>query len=281
MNDNVPQLFPMPREHPLDPLPALAKMQAESPIGRVRLYRGDEAWVVTSYAECIRLLNLPSLSADFRTPGYPIVHRTHAEFAPGLLQHMDPPEHNTYRRMLAPEFSVKRVERLRSQVTAVVGELFDDMMAAGPGVDMIDTLAIAAPALMICTLLGIPYDQRDYFVSLADKFLGGQTSTEEAVRANHELRALIRNVIRAKRGGTDDDLLSRVVHDYVQTGDLEEERLVGLAELLLIGGFDTTSNMIGLGTVALLEYPDQFAALCDDPSLALSFHDGWVPERCA
>jgi cytochrome P450 len=264
---NVPPLFPMPRDYPLDPPPALARMQAESPVGRVRLFRGDEAWVVTSYAECYRLLRLPSLSVDFRTPGYPVVHQTHAKFAPEILSHIDPPEHNKYRRMLAAEFTVKRVERLRPQVTAVVEEQFDRMIAAGPGVDMMEALALPAPALMICTMLGVPYEQRDYFVGLADTFLGGHAPVEEAVRANQELRNLIRDLIRAKRDGSDDDLLTRVTRDYVATGELEEEQFVALVEGVLIAGFHTTSSMIGLGAIALLENPDQFAELREDLSL--------------
>jgi cytochrome P450 len=267
MVDEVP-LFPMCRGYPLDPPPELARMQAESPIGRVRLYHGGEAWIITSYAECWRLLREPSLSVDFKTPGYPIVHPTHAKFAPEILSHIDPPEHGKYRRMLAPEFTAKRIERLHSQVTTIVDELFDAMIAAGPGVDMVQALALPAPALMICTILGVPYDQRDHFVHLADTFLSGHASVDDALRAHHELRELLRNVIRAKASANEDDLLSRVRQSYVETGELEEERLVGLAAGLLIGGYHTTSSMIALGTVALLENPDQFAELRDDPGLA-------------
>jgi len=251
----------------LDPPPALAEMQAVSPIGRVRLFRGDEAWVVTTYDECLRLLRLPSLSVDFQSPGYPVVHATHAEFAPGILTHIDPPDHDKYRRMLAAEFGVKRVGRLREQVTAVVHDLFDETMAAGPGVDMMESLALPAPALMICTLLGVPYEERDNFVRLAETFLGGQASIEEARRANEGLRALLQSAISSKREVSGDDLFSRVLHDYVDTGELEEETLIGMAEGVLIAGFHTTSSMIGLGTVALLENPDQFALLREDPEL--------------
>jgi cytochrome P450 len=269
MDDTAPPLFPMPRGYPLDPPPALARLQADGPIGRIRLYRGDEAWVVLSYAECMRLLRLPGMSADFRTPGYPVVHPTHAEFAPGLLQHLDPPEHDVYRRMLAPEFIAKNIERLRPQVTDLVGRLLDEMMAAGPGADLAGALADSVPALVAWTLLGVGHEDRDYFVHCIDQFLGGAAEPAEAVRAQDGLKSLLRTVIRAKRGGSDDDLLSRVAHSYVDTGELDEEMLVSFALLLLTAGFDTTSNMIGLGTVALLENPGQFAALRDDPGLAV------------
>jgi cytochrome P450 len=263
----APPLFPMVRTSPLDPPPELAEMQRHGPVGRIRLYGGEEAWVVLSYDACRRVLRSPDFSADFASPGYPRVHPTLTHFAAGQLNHMDPPEHDTYRRMLAPEFMVKRVEQLRIVLSDMVEELIDGMMAAGRGVDMINAMAISVPARVTCSLLGVPYSKRDFFVGCADQFLGGKASPDEVAAGRAGLRGLLREMIRAKRDNGDEDLLSRVVHDYVETGELEEEQLVGFAELLLGAGFDTTANMIGLGTLALLEHPDQFAALRDDQTL--------------
>jgi hypothetical protein len=255
------------RTGPLDPPPELAEMQRHAPVGRISLYAGEEAWVVLGYDACRRVLRSPAFSADFRSPGYPRVHPTLTHFAAGQLNHMDPPEHDTYRRMLAPEFMVKRIEQLRSAVADMVEKLIDGMVAAGRGVEMINAMAISVPALVTCSLLGVPYDKRDFFVACVDQFLGGQASPDEVAAGRADLRGLLREMIRAKRDNGDDDLLSRVVHDYVETGELEEEQLVGFAELLLAAGFDTTSNMIGLGILALLQHPDQLAALRDDQTL--------------
>jgi cytochrome P450 len=255
------------RPGPLDPPPELAEMQRHAPVGRISLYTGEEAWVVLGYDACRRVLRSPAFSADFRSPGYPRVHPTLTHFAAGQLNHMDPPEHDTYRRMLAPEFMVKRIEQLRSAVSDMVEKLIDGMVAAGRGVEMINAMAISVPALVTCSLLGVPYDKRDFFVACVDQFLGGKASPDEVAAGRADLRGLLREMIRAKRDNGDDDLLSRVVHDYVETGELEEEQLVGFAELLLAAGFDTTSNMIGLGILALLEHPDQLAALRDDQTL--------------
>jgi cytochrome P450 len=263
----APPLFPMARTAPLDPPPELAEMQRDAPVGRIRLYGGQEAWVVLSYDACRRVLRSPDFSADFRSPGYPRVHPTLTHFAAGQLNHMDPPEHDTYRRMLAPEFIVKRIEQLRPAVSGMVEELIDGLVAAGPGVDMINAMAISVPALVTCSLLGVPYGKRDFFVGCVDQFLGGKASPDEVAAGRTSLRGLLREMIRAKHDNGDEDLLSRVIHEYVETGELEEEQLVGFAELLLAAGFDTTSNMIGLGTLALLEHPDQFAALRDDQTL--------------
>lgn len=269
MSVAAPPLFPMARDRtaPLDPPPELAEMQRQTSVGRISLYGGEEARVVLGYDACRRILRSPAFSADFRSPGYPRVHPTLSHFAAGQLNHMDPPEHDIYRRMLAPEFMVKRIEQLRTTVSDMVDKLIDDMMAAGPGVDMVDALAISVPALVTCSLLGVPYNKRDFFVGCVDKFLGGEVSPDEVAAGRADLRGLLRDMIRAKRDNSDDDLLSRVVHDYVETGELQEEQLVGFAELLLAAGFDTTSNMIALGTVALLEHPDQLASLRDEQKL--------------
>jgi cytochrome P450 len=218
----------------------------------------------------MRLLRRPDLSSDMSSPGFPIVDPTHAKWNAGFLR-MDPPEHDVYRRMLAPEFSVKKVERLRVQITESVDRLFDEMMAAGPGVDLVDALGISVPALVICALLGVPYQHREYFVECVDTFLGGGSAEPaESQRAQNEINELLHNVIRTKRSSPEDDLLSRLVCDYVDTGQLTEDMLVSIALLILGAGFDTTTNMIGLGTVALLENPEQYAALRSDPSLVVA-----------
>ena len=268
----APPLYPMPRDRraPLDPPPALAGMQRQAPIGRIRLFGGEEAWVVLGYDACRRVLRSPAFSADFQSPGYPRVHPTLSHFAAGQLNHMDPPEHDVYRRMLAPEFTVKRIDQLKSAISDSVEKLIDAMVAAGPGVDMVEALALPVPALVTCSLLGVPYDKRDYFVSCVDQFLGGKASPEQVAAGRSSLRGLLREMIRAKRDNGDEDLLSRVIHEYVETGQLEEEQLVGFAELLLAAGFDTTTNMISLGTLALLEHPDQLAVLRSDQTIMSS-----------
>jgi cytochrome P450 len=258
----------MARTTQLDPPPALAEMQRKGPVGRIRLFGGEEAWAVLGYDASRQVLRSPDFSADFQSPGFPRVHPTLTHFATGQLNHMDPPEHDIYRRMLAPEFIVKRIEELRSAVSDMVEELIDGMVAAGRGVDLVDSMAISVPALVTCSLLGVPYGEREFFVGCVDQFLGGKASADEVAAGRASLRGLLREMIRAKRTNGDEDLLSRVIHEYVEPGELAEEQLVGFAELLLAAGFDTTSNMIGLGTLALLEHPDQLAALREDQTLA-------------
>lgn len=266
--------FPPPRVDPLDVPPLLLELQRTKPITRVRLYDGDEAWLVTRYEDARVLLRDDAFSADAGKPGYPRVHPTLSHFTSGQLNHMDPPEHDVYRRMLAPEFIVKRVEALRPAIVASVEELIGAMLAKGPVVDLVEMLGIPVPALVTCTLLGVPYEKRDYFVSCVDTFLGGHSTKEQVMAGRAQLRAFLAELIEKRAGAPGEDLLSRVITDHVKTGNLTAEQLVGFAELLLTAGFDTTHNMIGLGTLTLLRNPDQLALLKADPPLV----DGAVEE---
>lgn len=100
---NALPLFPPPRDSPLDP-PLLLELQQIEPVARVRLFDGGEAWLVTRFEDSRVLLKSDAFSADPGKPGYPRVHRTHSHFTSwGQLNHMDPPERDVYRRMLAPE----------------------------------------------------------------------------------------------------------------------------------------------------------------------------------
>jgi len=258
-------VFPSPRDFPLDPPPLLRELQATTPIGRVRLYAGDEAWLVTGYHTAKTLLRDESFSADAGRAGYPRVHPTLTHFTSGQLNHMDAPEHDVYRRMLAPEFIVKRVEALRPAIDKSVDELIYAMIEKGPEADLVDALSLPVPALVICSLLGVPYSERDYFVRCAETFLGGQSSLDEVMDARRSIQSFLAELVEQRIASPGEDLLSRVVTQHVQPGNLSTAQLVGFAELLLTAGFDTTHNTIALGVVTLLQNPDQLALLRQDP----------------
>lgn len=263
-------MFPPPREYPLDPPPILRELQDAGPIARVRTYDGGHAWLISGYEVSKELLRDETFSADAGRPGYPRVHPTLTHFTSGQLNHMDSPEHELYRKMLAPEFIVKRVEALRPEIETSVNHLIDEMLAGGSTADLVADFSLPVPALVICTLVGVPYSERDYFVQCAETFLGGHSTLEEVMAARASIQSYLADLIEQRRTKPGDDLLSRVVAQHVLTGHLTAEQLVGFAELLLAAGFDTTHNTIALGVVALLENPDQLALLKQDPTLVNS-----------
>jgi cytochrome P450 len=259
--------FPMPRESPFDPPPQILELLAHEPIAMVKLWNGDESWVVTRYDDVKAVLTSKAFSSDVGKPGYPKVSASLAAFTEGLLNHMDSPEHDEYRRMLAPEFMVKRVERLRTEVQSIVDELVDAMVDQGPPVDLFAAVAFPVPARVTCAMLGIPFADQEFFVRCAETFLGGTASAEETQTAQKDLYAYLAKTINERMDEPTDDVLGYMASEYVKRGACSVEALTTIAMLVLIAGFDTTANMIALGLLTLMQHPDQLELIKQDPSL--------------
>ncbi|MFI5720594.1 cytochrome P450 [Nocardia sp. NPDC051750] len=169
--------------------------------------------------------------------------------------------------MLAGKFTVRRMRRLSERVAQISTEYLDAMERTGGPVDLMTSFAYPVPALMICELLGVPEADRDRFrqliADLVATFNDPDVPLEQGLAAVEETQEYMRDLVAAKRTEPTDDLLS----DLTGT-ELSGSELTGVAVLLLIGGFETTANMLGLGTFALLSHPEQLAALRAEPALA-------------
>ncbi|TWV58281.1 cytochrome P450 [Streptomyces misionensis] len=258
---------PMPRATgcPFDPLPALRDLQARRPVSRVRIWDGSSPWLITRHEDVRALLGDPRISADPRRPGYP--HRTAATRARDQVRSsfitLDDPEHARLRRMVTAPFTIKKMEALRPSVQRVVDDLIDRMLAGPNPVDLVEAFALPVPSLVICALLGVPYADHDFF-QRNTQVLVRRTSTEDDVRtANEALTAYLEDLLAAKQAEPEDDLLSVLAEQRVATGELTRRQAADMGVLLLAAGHETTANMIALGTLALLEHPDQLALLRD------------------
>jgi pentalenic acid synthase len=261
--------FPLPRRCPFAPPREYDQWRAEEPVAKVQLPTGGAAWLVTRYEDVRTVLSNPAFSADGTRPGFPT-------FVPGQAQilqrppfiRMDPPEHSFYRRMLIQEFTLKRIKTMRAGIQATVDRLLDDLLSQTPPVDLVEAFALPVPSLVICQLLGVPYDDHAFFQSRSKVAMSGKTTAEKFATALGELRAYMDGLITRKQHEPGDDLLSKLVTEHLEpAGKLRREELLMMCLMLLNAGHETTSNMISLGTVALLEHPDQLAALRSDPEL--------------
>ncbi|MFF1318593.1 MULTISPECIES: cytochrome P450 [Streptomyces] len=270
--DAVPE-FPMPRQSrcPFDPPPALKDLQQEGPLAKVRLWDGSESWLVTRYAEQRALLGDPRVSADTDRPGYPA--KAGPDAGEGKLSFimMDDPEHARLRRMVTAPFAVKKVEALRPAVQRIVDDLIDDMLAGPAPVDLVDAFALPIPSLVICELLGVPYEEHDFFQEHTRTMVRTTATPEERGAASREVAGYLAGVVGKRIAEPQDDLLSSIA-GRVTAGELTHQQATEMALLLLIAGHETTANMIALGTLALLRHPDQLALLreSDDPKLVAS-----------
>jgi cytochrome P450 len=262
--------YPMARASgcPFDPPPAL---RALAPVSRIRLWDGSTPWLITRHADTRAILADPRVSADPRRVGYPHISAgAHARRtqAPSFIG-MDDPEHARLRRMVTGTFAIRRVEALRPSIQRIVDELIDALLAGPRPVDLVEAFALPVPSLVICHLLGVPYADHDFFQRRARVLVSRDQAVERVIAAHDELTEYLDGVIAAKLAQPADDLLSRLAREHVATGALSRRDAALMAVLLLIAGHETTANMIALGTLALLEHPDQLAGLrdTDDPAL--------------
>jgi cytochrome P450 len=265
--------YPMTRGCPFDPPAQLSRLRETDPVSRVTLWDGSTPWLVTRHQEVRAVLADRRFSAETERPGYPavsaaqLVRRT---TAPSFIS-MDDPEHARQRRMLIAEFTVKHTNGLRPMVEQTVDEALDAMEAAteagtggrrGP-VDLVGEFALPVPSMVICRMLGVPYTDHDYFQAHSAALLDTGTSSEEARARTEELRDYLADLVARRESEPADDLLGRLAARHVATGELTRDGAASMALLLLVAGHETTANMIGLGTLALLRDPEQAAQVRD------------------
>lgn len=268
--------YPMDRAAgcPFDPPPTLKTMQQQAPLRRVRLWDRSTPWLVTRYAEQRALLADSRISADATRPGYPSPAPVGTDTDGGpkvsfIL--MDDPEHARLRRMVTAPFAVKRIEALRPRVQQIVDELIDGMLASEKPVDLVEAFALPVPSLVICELLGVPYSDHDFFQDNSKIVVHRDSTTEQRSAALGRLAEYLDGLVGDKIDEPREDLLSDLAR-RVESGELPRQEAARMGVLLLIAGHETTANMISLGTLALLEHPDQLAELreSDDPKLIAS-----------
>ncbi|MFJ2705038.1 cytochrome P450 [Streptomyces sp. NPDC087428] len=255
--------FPQNRTCPYHPPTGYpSESRGQQSVTPVRIYTGRTVWLVTGHAEARSLLADPRLSSDREHPEFPLFAKRQAEITQRRVEliGVDDPEHNVQRRMLIPSFTVRRTAALRPQIRATVDTLLDAMIEQGPSADLVNAFALPVPSMVICALLGVPYEDHEFFEAQSRKLLRGpEASDVEAAR--DALDEYFRALIERKRRAPGDGLLDELIAKQLETGAVDREELVRLAEILLVAGHETTANMISLGTFTLLQHPEQLALL--------------------
>jgi len=184
---------------------------------------------------------------------------------PGTFIECDPPEHTRLRQMVANEFTAKRMKEFQPRVEEILHECLDALEAGGPTVDLVKSFALPFPSKVICELLGMPFDETFDFAGRTQIMTNVNAPLEQLIEARNALRGRMRDVVSEHRRAPGDSLLGRLIRDH---GDqATDEELVGIGNLLLVAGHETTASMLGIGTPALLRNPDQLALLRDDPAI--------------
>jgi cytochrome P450 len=256
--------FPQPRAKgcPFDPPPAALACQRESPLVRVRLFDGSTPWLVTRYQDQRALFADPRVSCDPTRPGYPLPAPRFARVPSLSFILMDNPEHARLRRTVTAPFALRRMQALRPAVQRITDRLIDELLAGPRPADLMTEFALPLPSLVICDLLGVPYGDHDFFQRNSRALITRTTPPRDRAAADEALLGYLAGLVGRKLAEPADDLLSEVAA-RVDAGELTGDEAAQIGKLLLVAGHETTANMIALGTLALLEHPDQLALLRD------------------
>jgi cytochrome P450 len=276
VSESLPTFNPFEPDYAENPYPQYRDLRERAPVHRSLL----GPWVLSRYADVISVLRDPKLSVEVENATrlevdveLASVFGDDARGSRAMLN-IDPPDHDRLRRLVSKAFTPKMVESLRPEVERLVAEALDDAVARGTGeMDLISDLAFPLPFTVISEMLGMPTGRRDELRTWSHavvKTLDPILSVEEAqaaVAASDAMVAYVLEVIEAKRRDPADDLLSGLIAAEEDGAMLDEQELLDQVMLLYIAGHETTVNLIGNGTHALLRHPDQLARLRDDPSL--------------
>jgi cytochrome P450 len=250
--------IPRPAQCPLAPPPEFATWREEPGLRRV-MFHGEPAWMVSRYQDIRAALVDPRLSADT----IPDVIRPSGsgDTAPIMFARVDDPEHHRLRRMMTTNFTFRRTEAMRPQIQEMVDHYLDEMISTGPPADLVRDFGLPVPSLVIALLLGVPPDDLGFFQRHTTTGLDTKSSDEQKAAAFGAMYVYIQELVDRKEHEPGDDLISRMVIDYVTTGQLTRETAAMSAVIMMQAGHETTANMISLGTVALLQYPNVFRLL--------------------
>ncbi|KWX01965.1 cytochrome P450 [Carbonactinospora thermoautotrophica] len=264
--DELPAL-PFDRPDLLRTAPLFHQLQKTHPITPVRTPAGDVGWLVTRYEDVKTLLADRRLGRSHPDPDQ-AARFSNSAFLGGPTGNYTTEEedHARLRRLMTRSFTARRMEMLRPRVQALVDELLDELERQAPPADFHETFSFPLPVLVICELLGVPYEDRQVFRTWADESAEMFDGTRAAA-AYQQLAEYMYGLIERKRRHPGEDVISDLVAARDERGQLSEDEMIQLAVGLLFAGHETTVARIDFGVLLLLTHPEQRAALQADPSL--------------
>ena len=255
--------LPFEQADPLQVAPRLRELQDQGTVHRVLTDVGDSAWLVTRHAEVRRLLDDDRLGRAHPEPDAAARTGESALFGGPLgdftTEHAD---HQRMRGLLQPHFAPGHMRALRPRIEALAKRLLDELAEHGPPADLHAVVAVPLPILVICELLGVPYEDREEFRRWTDD-AGNTRDHARSEQGLGQLFAYGRQLVAAKRRDPADDVISRLC----ATEDVTDDEAAELSMFLLFAGHETTVVQIGFTALLLMSNPEQWRALVDNPGL--------------
>jgi len=266
-----------------DPYPLYERIRERSPV----LRSGAGPIVLTRYRDCLGALRNPRLGRGLvgphaarnrgRLPGGadPELRRRYFERGRNSMLFTDPPEHTRLRRLVSRAFTPKRIEELRPSVVSTVDSIIS-RMEERVEVDVIAELAFPLPVSVIGELFDVPEGDRPSFQPLVRASTAGLEAFVDdagllaAMAARDQLHAYFVDLLAERRRAPADALLSGLAEARERDDALTDDEVISTSILLFAAGFETTTNLIGNGLLALLRNPLEFARLRQDRTLTSS-----------
>ncbi|WP_405824518.1 cytochrome P450 [Streptomyces sp. NBC_01390] len=261
---------PIPKERsrgcPFDPPAALRDLREEDPVCPVTLADGSSGWLLTRHEDVHDVLGdyqRFSSRGELRNSALDGQVTAARQAKPGEINGVDPPEHTRLRRKLGGKFTTSRMTQLTDSITDIVDDVLNVMEQLTGPVDLVQVFALPVPSLVICELMGVDYAEREVFQEKTTNMLALSATPEQYMAALDDIYSYVNDLVVRKRARPTDDILSNLAADE----ELTEEEVSRMGLALLAAGHETTAHMLALGTFALLQNPDQLAALRADPAL--------------
>lgn len=263
-----------------NPYPIYSVIRTVRPVLEVPVpnYAGPGVWMLTRYRDVHSVLRDPRFSVErLRAP----LMRDNLDRMPEFLRQsatgmrsmliMDPPDHTRVRKLVNQAFTPRRVAALRGHIEVIVLELVDEAQAKG-SFDLIHDVAEPLPAIVIAELLGVPAEDHRQFRQWSSAMINGFASPGAEARATgaeaaRQIFDYLADIIAARRRAPREDLISAMIAAQEERDALTDAELLATGNLLLLAGHETTTNLIGNGTLALLREPDQWKRLGKEPAL--------------
>lgn len=265
---------PWDRTHLPDPHALYRAMRTDAPVWRgIGPVTGRPIWFLTRYDDCVAALRDSRLGKDLER--HLDAEQVAAERAleAGPLEPLgrnmlfvDPPDHTRLRRLVAKEFTPRAIADLEPRIAAIAADLLDDL-AGRTQIDLVADFAHPLPVTVISEMLGIPIEDRVRFRRWVDVVLRGPVGSDQQTLAGMEFIAYLNDAIESRRSAPRNDLLTALINAEEEGDRLDHTELLAMVFLLLVAGHETTVNLIGNGTLALLRNPDELARLRAEPSL--------------
>lgn len=257
-----------------NPFPFYAQLRAEAPVFSVILPTKQRAWLVTRYDDVLSVLKDKRFAKDRRNAMTPEQLKK-APWVPPMFKplernmlDLDSPDHTRLRALVHKAFTPRLIEQMREQIQVLTNELLDKVEPKG-SMDLIADFALPLPLTVIGRILGVPVQDNHKFHRWTKAFISAGTNHNLFVLIPSILgfMAYLKKLVKARRSHPQDDLITALVQAKEGSDQLSEDEILAMIILLLIAGHETTVNLIGSGTLALLEHPDQLAKLRNEPVL--------------